>query len=172
MLKSLLMAVAVFSGVELAAATPAYTATPLRSRAPLPPGAKPFETLDPAEIGVTVPNVFSDPRMWGDRFRELTLGSVETGIAVADFDRDGRPDIFVVSKNSRYLGAIVSKYSPNFSNFERSNPESQGVPSKATTIGSTAGCEDRSAKGASAVSIMSTPASIAFKYVIDAIPLV
>ena len=37
--------------------------------------------------------------MWGSRFREFTLGAVETGIAVADFDRDGLPDIFVVSKN-------------------------------------------------------------------------
>lgn len=37
--------------------------------------------------------------MWGARFRELTLGAVETGVAVADFDRDGRPDVFAISKN-------------------------------------------------------------------------
>jgi hypothetical protein len=37
--------------------------------------------------------------MWGDHFREFTLGALETGVAVGDFDRDGRPDIFVVSKN-------------------------------------------------------------------------
>jgi hypothetical protein len=37
--------------------------------------------------------------MWGDRFRELTLGAVETGVAVADFFRDGHLDIFVVSRN-------------------------------------------------------------------------
>ncbi|HVU18865.1 MAG TPA: VCBS repeat-containing protein [Candidatus Didemnitutus sp.] len=82
-----------------AAADPAYTAKPLRERTPAAAGGKQFEVLDPAQCGVTVPNVFNDPRMWGDRFRELTLGAVETGIAVADFDRDGMVDIFVVSKN-------------------------------------------------------------------------
>ncbi|HZL45751.1 MAG TPA: hypothetical protein VFC28_05945, partial [Opitutaceae bacterium] len=75
------------------AADSAFTATPLRPPTPAVPGAKPFEVLNPADCGVTVPNVFNDPRMWGARFRELTLGAVETGIAVADFDRDGMLDI-------------------------------------------------------------------------------
>jgi hypothetical protein len=46
-----------------------------------------------------VKNLYTDPRMWGDRFRELTLGAVETGIAVADFNKSGMLDIFVVSRN-------------------------------------------------------------------------
>jgi hypothetical protein len=62
-------------------------------------GAKAFTRLAAADTGVGVPNTFNDPRMWGARFRELTLGAVETGVAVADFNRDGRPDIFAVSKN-------------------------------------------------------------------------
>lgn len=79
-------------------AAPAYQAEPLRART-APAGAKPFQILPAEETNVTVPNVFSEPRMWGDRFRELTLGAVETGIAVADFDGDGWPDIFAISKN-------------------------------------------------------------------------
>jgi hypothetical protein len=51
--------------------------------------------MAPEDTGVTVKNLYNDPRMWGDRFRELTLGAVETGIAVADFMKDGHLDIFV-----------------------------------------------------------------------------
>jgi hypothetical protein len=76
-----------------------YTALPLRPRSGAAEDARPFTRLDPAQVGLTVPNVFDDPRMWGARFRELTLGAVETGIAVADFDADGLLDIFAISKN-------------------------------------------------------------------------
>lgn len=72
---------------------------PLPARPPKDPSLTRFTRLSAEESGVTVPNRFDDPRMWGERFRELTLGAVETGIAIADFDRDGRPDIFAVSKN-------------------------------------------------------------------------
>ena len=76
-----------------------FAAHPLAPRLPATADAKLFEVLSPEETGVNVPNVFNDPRMWGDRFRELTLGAVETGVAVADFNRDGRPDIYAISKN-------------------------------------------------------------------------
>lgn len=75
------------------------TVTPLAPRSPAAQGSKAFTRLPPSETGVTSPNVFNDPRMWAQRFRELTLGAVETGVAVADFDLDGRPDLFAVSKN-------------------------------------------------------------------------
>ncbi len=99
MFKFLLPVALLATGSALAADLPAYTTTPLRAQTPAAPGGKRFEILSPAETGVTVPNAFSDPRMWGSRFRELTLGAVETGIAVGDFDRDGLMDIFAVSKN-------------------------------------------------------------------------
>jgi hypothetical protein len=76
-----------------------FTATPLLPRPAAATGVKPFERLDPAAAGLTETNVFDDPRMWGALFRELTLGAVETGVAVADFDDDGRMDIYAISKN-------------------------------------------------------------------------
>ncbi|HEX3729757.1 MAG TPA: VCBS repeat-containing protein, partial [Opitutaceae bacterium] len=83
----------------LAQGAPAYRSYPLEPRLPGPPGSKPFQVLSPAETGVTARDLYNDPTMWGARFRELTLGAVETGIAVADFFRDGHLDIFVVSRN-------------------------------------------------------------------------
>ena len=94
----------------LAAASPAGFAAPPRdpvietrpfaARAPLAPGAKPFSELPclgnrphrqqrlqrSAHVGRPLPRVH--PRRPGKRHR-----------ASADFDRDGMPDIFVVSKN-------------------------------------------------------------------------
>ena len=64
-----------------------------------PPAQNLFQVMAPEDTGVTMKNLYTDPRMWGDRFRELTLGAVETGIAVADFDKSGMLDIFVVSRN-------------------------------------------------------------------------
>jgi enediyne biosynthesis protein E4 len=98
MLKRALL-LSAFGAAAAAWGDPAYTAAPLRPRLPAPAGEKLFQVMAPEDTGVTVKNLYNDPRMWGDRFRELTLGAVETGIAVADFERDGNLDIFVVSRN-------------------------------------------------------------------------
>ncbi len=98
MLKSTL-ALAGFLGAAVLATAADYTAAPLRPRLGAAAGGKAFQRIDAAAAGLTVTNVFDDPRMWGARFRELTLGAVETGVAVADFNGDGRPDIYAVSKN-------------------------------------------------------------------------
>jgi enediyne biosynthesis protein E4 len=63
-----------------------------------PRGATMFKVLSAQETGIVTENRYSDPKMWAERHRELELGSVGTGVAIGDYDNDGRPDIFVVSK--------------------------------------------------------------------------
>jgi hypothetical protein len=36
--------------------------------------------------------------MWGELYHEFEDGEIGTGVAIGDYDGDGRPDIFVVSK--------------------------------------------------------------------------
>src|SRR5258708_4421770 len=36
--------------------------------------------------------------MWGARYHEFDVGEMGTGIAIGDYDGDGKPDIFVVNK--------------------------------------------------------------------------
>jgi enediyne biosynthesis protein E4 len=57
-----------------------------------------FVRLSPEETGVRTENKYDDPRMWGDLNHEFELGAIGTGVAIGDYDGDGRPDIFVVSK--------------------------------------------------------------------------
>jgi hypothetical protein len=53
----------------------------------------------PAETtGVKTENKYADPRMHGDLYEEFETSSVGTGIAIGDYDGDGLPDIYVVSK--------------------------------------------------------------------------
>ncbi|MEO6004411.1 MAG: VCBS repeat-containing protein [Opitutus sp.] len=99
MLRFRIFALSFLASATALSAAPAFTSRALPKRVGGAPGAKTFERLSAEETNLKVPNVFNDPRMWGERFRELTLGAVETGIAVADFDRDGQPDIFAISKN-------------------------------------------------------------------------
>ena len=63
-----------------------------------PRGATMFREMSPQETGVVTENDYADPKMWTDHYQELVYGAIGTGIAVGDFDNDGRPDIFAVSK--------------------------------------------------------------------------
>jgi len=57
-----------------------------------------FVQLPAEETGVRTENRYNDPRMWGDLYQEFEDGSIGTGVAIGDYDGDGRPDLFVVSK--------------------------------------------------------------------------
>jgi hypothetical protein len=73
------------------------------SGAPLAPRAHPrgrtmFTQLSPDETGLRTENKYDDPKMWSSLYQEFEGGSIGTGVAIGDYDGDGRPDIFVVTK--------------------------------------------------------------------------
>ena len=63
-----------------------------------PRGKTLFVQLAPEETGVRTENNYADPDMWGRHYRELEIGAIGTGVAIGDYDGDGQPDLFVVSK--------------------------------------------------------------------------
>ncbi len=63
-----------------------------------PRGETMFTMLPPESTGVRTENQYADPQMKGDLFQQYNGGSVGTGVTIGDFDNDGKPDIFVVSK--------------------------------------------------------------------------
>jgi hypothetical protein len=63
-----------------------------------PRGKTLFTQLPPEATGVRTENKYADPQMTGALFRQYNGGSIGTGVTIGDFDNDGRPDIFVVSK--------------------------------------------------------------------------
>ncbi len=86
--------------VALAAESPAgpgLTEAPLAPRSG-PRGATMFALLSPAQTGIVTENRYADPKMWGEHYQELAYGAMGTGVAIGDYDGDGRPDVFVVSK--------------------------------------------------------------------------
>jgi len=70
---------------------------PLQPRS-APRGATLFTNVPASATGIVAPNDYADPRMWNERFHESGVGEIGTGVAIGDYDNDGRPDIFVVSK--------------------------------------------------------------------------
>ena len=63
-----------------------------------PRGKTMFVLLSPEETGVRTENKYADPEMWSRLSREIEIGAIGTGVTIGDYDGDGRPDIFVVSK--------------------------------------------------------------------------
>jgi hypothetical protein len=84
-------------GAAPAFANPALKEEPFAARSG-PRGATLFANITPARTGILVENNFADPKMWDERYQELIFGEIGTGIAIGDYDADGRPDVFVVSK--------------------------------------------------------------------------
>jgi len=70
---------------------------PLAAHA-FPPGKTMFTQLPAEETGIRTENRFADPKMWRESYQEYMGGSLGTGVSVGDYDGDGRPDVFVVSK--------------------------------------------------------------------------
>jgi hypothetical protein len=95
------------SGTSMGGAAGSISGEPFPSRAG-PRGNTLFAELPPERTGVLTENKYADPvatsagrtdpRMWADRVHEFDVGAVGTGVAIGDYDGDGRPDLFVVSK--------------------------------------------------------------------------
>jgi enediyne biosynthesis protein E4 len=63
------------------------------------PGRAPrFTPVPSSASGLSLINAYDDPRMWAERFQEHAFGSIATGVAVGDFDRDGLPDLYLVRR--------------------------------------------------------------------------
>ncbi|HYP16182.1 MAG TPA: VCBS repeat-containing protein, partial [Opitutus sp.] len=58
-----------------------------------------FANLSPSETGIVAENRYDDPRIWTERYHEFSVGAIGTGVAIGDYDEDGRTDVFVVSKD-------------------------------------------------------------------------
>src|SRR5271170_3145248 len=65
---------------------------------PFPRGKTMFVQLPPEQTGLRTENRYDDPRMHGELYQEFETSSIGTGVAIGDYDGDGRPDIYVVSK--------------------------------------------------------------------------
>lgn len=90
-----LLILVLLSGFPVRAAE--FTAAPLAPRS-VAGGATMFTAMALAQTGIVAENPYDDPRMWTDRYQELVYGAIGTGVAIGDFDNDGRPDIYVVNK--------------------------------------------------------------------------
>ncbi len=93
-----------FIAAPASAVAAAETAKPLLREpltvTPATAGAALFTRIAADASGLTAANPFDDPEMWTRRFADFSGGPVGTGLAVGDYDRDGRPDLYVVNKTA------------------------------------------------------------------------
>jgi hypothetical protein len=94
-----ILGLVLLAAVAAAAPEPAggISGKPLAAH-PFARGKTMFVQLSPDQTGVRAENPYDDPRMWGELYQEFEGGSIGTGVAIGDYDGDGRPDIFVVTK--------------------------------------------------------------------------
>ncbi len=83
--------------IASAADVPALTEKPLAPRSNAA-GPTMFHLLPADETGVKIENRYADPRMKGELYQEFETSSIGSGVAIGDYDGDGRPDLFIVSK--------------------------------------------------------------------------
>ncbi|ACB73887.1 FG-GAP-like repeat-containing protein [Opitutus terrae] len=86
--------------VRAADTTPGLESTPLAARS-VASGPTLFTPLPGEQTGIVTENAYLDPEMWGRLNQEFAVGAIGTGVAAGDYDSDGRPDVFCVSKTGQ-----------------------------------------------------------------------